>query len=293
MVTSKRILEIIEEIIEKKYNQLTISVLGRSVFSEKELEALKDQGIDLDSHGNNSFLRMAYLHNFINKTGDLEAPTSLEDLKSQLSNPQTIPVGEAHNYSIEHLNENAHKAIEKLRQDMIARFTGLARDNNNDYKMNALQNLDRSDEADKLVKESTIGRLKQSLRDLSKQANRDWERIVNTEVSNAVGLGSSDRIVSENKDKPLEEVYVYKIPVNDAKLCKHCRRFFLDSDGSPKVYKLSQLLSNGTNYGKKAADWSPVSGAVHPNCRESQVLELKPGWKVEPGGSVKFIGREA
>jgi hypothetical protein len=143
-----------------------------------------------------------------------------------------------------------------------------------------------------LVKESTLSKLKQKLRDTTQDVNRDWLRVATTVMSETIGNGSVDRIVTDNRDKDAGEVYVYRIVVNDAALCKYCRRFYMDEDGSPKVYKLSTLLGNGSNFGKKKDSWLPVVGATHPNERCSQVIELKPGWKVLPGGKQTYIGLE-
>ena len=74
--------------------------------------------------------------------------------------------------------------------------------------------------------------------------------------------------------------------------CKFCRRFYGDVGQSPKVYKLSSLLANGSNYGLKTDQWKPVVGATHPNTRTSQIIELKPGFQVSAGGKVTYIGRE-
>jgi hypothetical protein len=156
--------------------------------------------------------------------------------------------------------------------------------------MNALQNPDRSDVMDDLIKESTLGKLRQKLQDTSGDGNRDWTRVAITEMSNAIGIASIDRIVTENRDADPNEVYVFRIIVNDAKTCKFCRRFYVDSDGTPKVYKLSTIINNGSNYGKKSDDWHPCVGATHPNERCSQTIELKPGWKLNAGGSVSYMG---
>lgn len=75
--------------------------------------------------------------------------------------------------------------------------------------------------------------------------------------------------------------------------CKYCRNFYIDSDDSPKVYRMSRILNNGSNYGKKADEWKPTALATHPNCRDSQLIELRPGWKVLPGGKQTFIGLDA
>lgn len=286
MVTSKKTLEKIREIIEKHYNKLTISILGNSAFTEKELQQMKAEGIDTSK--DNSFLELVYHHNFINMPTDKDAPTSVPEMQAQQSVQGLTPQGEAHDYTIQSQTDKTKQLLDKLKQDVTTRVQGVIRDNNDNYKFNALSNLDREDLVDDLIKESSIGKVKQQLKDLSGVANRDFTRIATTEMSNVIGISSVDRVVSQNTDKELDDVYVYRIPVVDAKLCKYCRRFYLDTDESPKVYKLSTLLGNGSNYGRKASEYMPVIGATHPNERCSQILELKPGFTVLPGGNVTY-----
>lgn len=291
MVTNFETIRKIRAIIDKHYKKLTLSVLGKSVFSEEELKQLRDAGVDTSNDA--SLLELIYNHNFINRAGDVDAPTSTEDMKSQQRGPGVVPRGEAHDYTIETLNENTRQHVDKLKMDVTSRIEGIIRQNNDNYKNNALQNLNREFEADQLVKESSLGRVKQMLRDTSGDANRDWQRVALTEMSNAIGAGSVDRIVVENKDKDLNEVYVFRVIVGDAKTCKFCRRFYQDpKDNAPTVYRLSTLLGNGSNYGKKTDSWLPVVGATHPNTRTSQIIELPPGWRVRPGGRMTYIGMD-
>lgn len=289
MVIKKQTIERIRKIIDKHYSSLSLSILGRKNVPSEIIQKLNEAG--LDTSNQESIPEKVYIHNWLNKHGSKTAPMSVEEMDAQ-QQPQVIPIGAAHDASIEHLSSSFYHLMENHKGQITSRIEGLIRDNNNDYKFNALQNLDRLDSLDDLVKEGTIGDLKRKLRDVSVDANRNWERVAVTEISNAVGLGSVDRIVSNNKETPLREVYVYRIVVNDAALCKYCRRFYLDSDGSPKVYRLSQLLANGSNYGKKTVDWLPVITSTHPNERCSQSIELKPGWKVLPGGRSTYMGSE-
>lgn len=288
MVTSKKTLEVIKEIIERNYKTLMISVLGRTAFSETELEQLKSLGIKIPDE--QSLLALAYYHNFINHPTEVESPQTVEEMKQQQSVTGMVPEGQASEYTVQNINDKTRQLMEKLKLDAITRIDGIIRENNDAYKNDALQNLDRNESIDELVKESTLGKVKQTLRDSAKEANRDWTRIALTEVSNAVGIASVDRIVADNRDSDLDEIYVYRISVRDAKTCRWCRKFYNDTDGSPKLYKLSTLLSNGSNYGKKTDSWMPVAGATHPNERCSQTLELKPGWKLQAGGTVTYIG---
>lgn len=288
MVVSKSTLQKIREIIDKHYAKLTISMLGRNAFSPKELAQMKAAGIDTSNKS--SLLEMAYFHNFVNMPLSHESPTSVEDMEVQQSQASIKPTGEAHDYTVENLNDKAKQLVDKLKEGVKSRIEGFIRGNNDSYKMDALQNLDRSDELDQLVKESTLGRVKQKLRDSSGEANRDWQRVIVTELSNAIGAGSIDRIVTDNRGSDLNDVYVYRIVVNDALTCKYCRRFYGEPGDAPQVYRLSTLLAHGSNYGLKPENWRAVAGATHPNERCSQILELKPGFMVKPGGTVSYIG---
>ncbi len=179
------------------------------------------------------------------------------------------------------LNTNLKKLIEKQKEEALSKFENLMLESN-------LQNKLKVKEA---LQADSIRQLQQQLKDASEGFIRDWKRVAATEVSNAVGLGSVDKII-EHSENP-EETYVYRINPNDARTCRECRKFYIDTDGSPKLYRLSTIVGNGSNYGKKRQDWKPVTLATHPNCRDTPIIELKPGWKLLPNGSVTFMGREA
>lgn len=286
MVIKNATIERIRKIIEKDFNRLSIAILGK----KNVPDYIKEQFPNLDSK---SLLQAAYYHNFINEQDKEGIPKTLQEMEAQQT-PETIPYGEAHDEAVNFLNSNIYQLLQKHKAEVEAQIIGIIRDNNNRYKNDALQNLDRSDYQDSIVKEKTLDELKGRLAEyVGAGATKDWDRIVNTEVSNAIGQGSVDQVVARNKSSDPDQVYVYRINPDDGKTCKYCRRFYIDSDGSPKVYTLSKILSNGTNYGRKADSWTPVAGATHPNCRDSQLIELRPGWAVKSGGTVTFIGLDA
>ncbi len=290
MVTSQNTIDIIRKIVNKHYSRLILSVLGSSLLDAPQLEELKNAGYDTSN--NDSLLAALYYHNFINNPIDQNTPTSTGDMKNQQSVSGIKPQGAANDFTVDHLNQTTKQHIEKMKLDVSTRIENIIRQNNVNYKMGALQHLERSELADQLVKESSLGRVKQLLRDTSRDASRDWQRVALTEMSNAIGAGSVDRIVTDNRDKDPEDIYVFRVIVGDSLTCKFCRRFYGDVGQIPKLYKLSSLLSNGSNYGLKADQFKPVIGATHVNTRTSQIIELKPGFALEPGGNVTYIGLE-
>lgn len=287
MVIKKSKQKLIENIVKRGHNYLMVLMLGKHNLDPEILKELEKEGIKTKEGP--SLLDVAYHHNWINTHDAKDSPKTSEEMRQQQES-HILPSGEANQASINVLNENFKNDIEKLRSDILNRVKGLIQDENNGYKMNALQNLDRPDKLDEDIKIQSKSQLKQRLRDLTKDAAQNWDMIASTEMSNAISMGSVDRIVENNQGANPDEVYCLRLVVNDGALCKECRRFYLDSDGTPKVYPISTLLSNGSNYGKKRAEWKPVAVSTHPNERCSQLIQLKPGWRVVEGGGQEWMG---
>lgn len=56
--------------------------------------------------------------------------------------------------------------------------------------------------------------------------------------------------------------------------CANCRRHYGAGDGTdrPRIFFLEDLEANGTNVGRKAREWLPVIGPMHPSCRCTLVI---------------------
>ena len=107
----------------------------------------------------------------------------------------------------------------------------------------------------------------QQLREYTNNWERDWHRVAHTEMWSAKVNGEAQSIL--NNESPLSskgsDTLVFKRPSPLA--CNKCKQLYLEKDGkTPRVFKLSEMMSYGTNYGKKQADWKPVVGVMHPNC---------------------------
>ena len=99
-----------------------------------------------------------------------------------------------------------------------------------------------------------------------------------------------DAILHNNKGKSADDITVYKVGPHDGSTCDHCYRFwFLDDRLTPRVYKMSELMANGTNIGKKQKDWKPTVDATHPNERHL-LQELRPGFGFK-SGKLEWIGQ--
>ena len=137
--------------------------------------------------------------------------------------------------------------------------------------------------ADALARGKTARDLASDLGNATGDWARDWLRIARTELQGAYNDGVMIRAIRIHGDNAM----VARIPHDDA--CVHCQRLFLGDGGIPKVFNADELLQNGTNVGRKAADWEPTVWPVHPHCRcDTQVVP--PGfvfdedWMLVPEG---------
>lgn len=117
--------------------------------------------------------------------------------------------------------------------------------------------------------------LASELRNRFKQTDlvRDWERVAFTEMRYATNLGRIMNIQHEGGGDPEDiEVFYHVLPT----ACNSCKKLYLNPDGTPKIFQLSEILANvqetgGMNVGRKASTigdkdgWLP-NASTHPNC---------------------------
>lgn len=104
--------------------------------------------------------------------------------------------------------------------------------------------------------------------------NRDWGRIVETEMQNIFQIGIAETIMKEHG----LDAIVYKEVFQGA--CKNCIRLYTTQGigSKPRLFKLVDLIANGDNIGIKVKDWKPTLGSVHPFCR-CQIKFLPKGYE--------------
>lgn len=108
-------------------------------------------------------------------------------------------------------------------------------------------------------------------------AKREWQSATGVAVHEATQEGRAHSIVKS--EGPRAKVYKKVRP----DCCRFCRLLYTEDGKRPRVFNLDELLSNGSNVGRRAGrpsfdgegatEWLPVLGPAHPNC-------LLPGTRV-------------
>ena len=164
--------------------------------------------------------------------------------------------------SVEYLQVKTQQSIDTLHTKILANvMNSIVQD-----KLNMYENVQKvipeaiADHTDRY-------KVIQKLREQSEDWKRDWHRVAHTEMWDAKVMGEANAIIDNESpvSKKGSDTLVFKRPAPNA--CPQCIKHYLEADGiTPKIFKLSELMSNGTNYGKKTADWKPTVGVLHPNC---------------------------
>jgi hypothetical protein len=100
------------------------------------------------------------------------------------------------------------------------------------------------------------------LAELFSKITANVNRVVQTEVTRAGNAGTLDVVTKIATASGVDDPYVYFAGPNDQHTCEECDRLFFLADGTPKVYRLSEV---GHGYHKKGEN-SPKIGGCHPNC---------------------------
>lgn len=113
--------------------------------------------------------------------------------------------------------------------------------------------------------------------DVIKGKFEDWSYLkdsISYVSESSLNKGKAEEIKNRSDEN---DPYVYKVPIRDEKLCPNCKKAYLNSDGTPKIFKLSELEENGSNIGLKPVEWKPTLSQLHPHCRcLLQYLDLLP-----------------
>jgi len=245
-----------------RYNLLLkYLVLGPSALTPAQIKILVTAG-------------MVKAHHIQLSLGDVY----LQGHLSSLRGPSRVSVRDK---AIKYLLSSAGQFIDKFADKQVAEIGAIVQ---NQLMAHTQQMRDTVKEeiTEGVLRSKSSGAIVQAIKDKTQDYFKDWDRVVTTEITNAFNLGAVDAIIENHRDeKSHDEVMVYKQVVLDIKTCRWCKEFWLNADGSPKVYKLSELVANGSNMGLKQANWVPTIPATHPNCFTEKRLPVltENGWK--------------
>lgn len=124
------------------------------------------------------------------------------------------------------------------------------------------------------------------LRKVTGDSQQDFDMVIKAELTNNRLYGQAHKILQGQGvyGNLKEETKVFKRPNPDA--CKHCKKHYLEKDSiTPKLFTLSELMANGSNYGKKVDEWKPTLGIMHLHC-SCQLHVMPEGCEFDENGQI-------
>jgi len=278
ILTSDQIKEL-SKIIKDHVDYFTWSIMGEQSVSEEDLQRMKDEGllppeVDLDMI-QYSFV-LGKLESLL--TNDEYEDLPFEDLKVEASKYRTRTSYE----------KNMVSAIRASAGDKIQSL--------GDKIKNGVLTEVRQQEEKQIIRDvleqgvkgnRTVVQLSHDLYSVLKDAPiKDFLEVASTEMSDARTKGYIAAVLNEEgkfegtTDGLDTEVFFHVLP--DA--CPECKKSYLNADGTPRIFKLKDLMANGTNVGvpKKlrtvgSTGDQPVRAVLspaHPFCY--CILQVKP-----------------
>lgn len=247
----------IRQIIEDHHNAFVVNVISPEAVEASVLQRLKDLGM-VDTQVKS--VEDAYLLGQV--LAAIEDPRVSKMSYSQFQNyirKNPIPLSNVERRAVQIAQHTAaqyavglgNRVNLEVGQALLTEDAQLAQE---------MRDTIRTATAEAVARRNTAAQLKSTLGWETKDWARDWDRIAITELHNAKEHGVADNIAKKHGGGQR----VAKLTMPDA--CEHCQRLHIGPDGQPRIFRLSDLEKNGTNFKVKAGNWKAVVGSVHPHC---------------------------
>jgi len=284
-IFSQKQIQELMEIIDNHQMMFIGTNVGMDYLTDKEKNVLSRAGLDVDSLVNSrGYVDEAFTFGILSSAISDKRVKGMnyKDFKKFVKSKNYMPLTNKETAAIDHLKYETFSDIKWLGERVKKDVNTVIVDKDKDYRS----------KYEDIIRDSAIktvemrGSIKDMVSEIGNKTGtweRDLGRIAEYTLHNAYEEGRAAEL--ERSSGP--EVLVYKDVYPGS--CKHCIKHYLTAGvgSKPRVFKLDDLRANGNNVGRKAADWVPTLGPMHPYCR-CTLNELPEGyvWSEEEG---KFV----
>ena len=241
--------------------------VGLNYLTPAEKLLLQQSGVDFTKFTNSKgIIEHAFLFGILAEAiGDKRAKNmSYADFTKFLASGQFIPLTQDEEYALEQIKNRAYTDITNLGNRMKNAVANIVI-KNNQTRQQAVAEVIKKKAISAVELRKSSRQLAADLAEVSQDWEVDWLRIAHYLMHEAYNTGRAQNILKTyGKDA---EVYfdVYE------GACKECRELYLedpdDPNSQPKVFKLVDVIKNGSNIGVKKQNWKPTISPTHPYCR--------------------------
>ena len=260
ILNDEQIQELID-IVEFNNSLFICTNIGSDCLTLSEKSILTRRGIDWRKY-TDSYIDFAYKFGMIAESVRNKKKVSeltFQQLKKFISSGKFQPLSEQEKYTLNIVKKQCYKDVTNLKNNIV----------NDLYQITV--DLSNKDRYSKILKESSKqvvnGRL--SVKEFSKllsNKTQDWQhdfdRVADYIMHSSYQHGKANELL---KNYGVDVKVWYRVH-KDA--CKHCKKIYLEKDQlTPKVFKLIDVINNGSNIGVKSENYKPTVYSLHPWCR--------------------------
>lgn len=247
-------------------NQLAIigSELGSEFLNDFDRQLLQSYGIDPDAlySPELSSIQTSFHYGMLAEALGVQEASKITytELKEYIKGGHYIPVSERHKAAVQSVKVQAFSSLKTMGGNIFSDINGILANKT----LQGQQEFIAEELKQGLEKRQTVAQIAHEIARKTGDWGRNFDRIIETASQNAFEQGKAAEIQRRNPDR---DPIVYKLCQNGA--CKHCIRLYLTAGigSKPILFKLSELIANGSNIGRKAEDWKATVDAIHPHCR--------------------------
>jgi len=265
--------------IEKMHVVFIGQQLGTDVLTTEDKRTLEQFGIDWNARYSRSgkmdeMFRLGMLAEALGQ--DTVRGMPYDKLKAHIASGKFLPLTTAERSALEAVKFQAYNDIKGLGNRVSKDFSQVFVDADTKLRA-AYQNLIRDEAEQAILLRRTARELAQRLKAKTGDWSRDFDRIADYIMHSALDAGIAQQVLKTHG----ADAEVYKDVYPGA--CQQCIKAYLTAGigSKPKIFKLRDIMANGSNVGRKQKDWLPVIGPHHPwSLTEGRTPVLtEQGWK--------------
>lgn len=255
--------------------------LGLNYLSPNDRAILSAAGIDLTKFTNSQgIVQHAYLFGLLSEALADERAKQMDYKQFQkfIKSGQFVPLTEEELFVLDQVKTQSYNDITGLGSRIIQGTRNIIV-RANLKEQNRIRNIIKNKAVEAVKYRKSAAQLASDLGHATEDWERDWLRIAYYVLQNAYNYGRARSIYKDHG----ADAEVYFDVLKGA--CKHCRELYLtdpdDENSEPIVFKLKDILANGNNIGRKAANYLPTVSPIHPYCFNSPAVRIytSRGWK--------------
>lgn len=269
------ILKNIEDLMDRAYTDFTFQLLGKDFLTEQQKTQVEALGLLI---GNRPLIELLYMLVRQINSPNYRKDKTLNLLLDQIALTGVLPtLRDTDAYTLEHGKAATNEAIQASKNELKKQVKAEILKINTEHKeKQSVHPLSSIPEQQKMAEESSNKLLKGltyaaigavAFRMFRRDFTSAMTQLVNStvvdQITNPLIAALAPGAASTQGTDPL----VYKQVVRDDRLSPECRRLHTHEDWTPRIYRLSELVKNGTNVGRPKSQWKAVIGGTHPNCR--------------------------